>query len=846
MTNPIYPPTPLTRRRAELLAEEHRGDGIDYVEVDPGDHRNLTVGLLRPLPAGIAPLPTDSVVIKGGERIRGIRTVSLSVGQDAQTIRVQVDRGGDYSIYELELTASGLDLDPVLRRISFSFMAGCASDQDCRPPAEPVDLAGEEPLLDTLAKDYVSFRQALLDFSAQRHPAMSDQHPADLSITLLELLAFHADQLSYAQDAAFAEGYLDTARRRISVRRHAKLVDYRLHQGRNAFAAVHIQVRSAMPVPVGSPVLTRIPGPLRGSGTAPSAGVDASLVTPDVLAVPPLSGSLVFETSYPLDADPRNNVLHVHHWGEDAFWLPAGATTAWLWAEDPTQPHAPGVASEPPLQVGDLLLIEQARSPVTGLAADADPDARWVVRLTEVRTGGTDPAYQAAYTRDAEGQVLLTERTADAEAALPLLAVRWAVAEAPDRPVCVRTVRPDGDLMAEVSVARGNMVLADHGLTVGWDQSVVDPVPLPLRLRLPDAPLTHQMGRLGTLRRMLDGGPEDAVPALVVTARNTAGSHEVYTPVPDLFESGPNAMDLVVEVDDTGHGVVRFGDGTLGHAPLDAVAFHADYRVGNGTVGNVGAESLVHIVLPAADAKNVEAVRNPLPATGGAEPESIERARRLATDAYQGRQERAVTERDAVNAVLRLPSVRSAVAVLRWTGSWYTWLVAVLPTDPADLVEGAGTRQELSASLRAQVLRVMDQVRLAGQDADLRPPWFVPVDLELHVCAAPGQSRSVMRRAIRDALLARWLPGGRSGLLAPQTLTFGRSLLMSEVYATVAGVPGVDSVKALILQRYGRRDNGELAAGRLDVAPWEVLQLDDDPSLPGRGVLVLEIDGGTS
>ena len=49
-------------------------------------------------------------------------------------------------------------------------------------------------------------------------------------------MAYVGDYLSYYQDAVGTEAYLDTARQRISVRRHARLVDYRLHEGCNARA----------------------------------------------------------------------------------------------------------------------------------------------------------------------------------------------------------------------------------------------------------------------------------------------------------------------------------------------------------------------------------------------------------------------------------------------------------------------------------------------------------------------------------------------------------------------------------------------------------------------------------
>src|SRR3712207_7620689 len=49
--------------------------------------------------------------------------------------------------------------------------------------------------------------------------------------TLVELLAYTGDYLSYYQDAVATEAYLETARRRISVRRHVRLIDYPMHEG---------------------------------------------------------------------------------------------------------------------------------------------------------------------------------------------------------------------------------------------------------------------------------------------------------------------------------------------------------------------------------------------------------------------------------------------------------------------------------------------------------------------------------------------------------------------------------------------------------------------------------------
>src|SRR5512136_960316 len=75
-------------------------------------------------------------------------------------------------------------------------------------------------------------------------PTWTERHVPDLGVTLVELLAYTGDYLSYYQDAVATEAYLETARQRISVRRHARLVDYALHEGCNARAWVCIQTNT--------------------------------------------------------------------------------------------------------------------------------------------------------------------------------------------------------------------------------------------------------------------------------------------------------------------------------------------------------------------------------------------------------------------------------------------------------------------------------------------------------------------------------------------------------------------------------------------------------------------------
>ena len=91
-------------------------------------------------------------------------------------------------------------------------------------------------------------------------------------------------------------------------------------------------------------------------------------------------------------------------------------------------------------------------------------------------------------------------------------------------------------------------------------------------------------------------------------------------------------------------GIVQFGDGRRGLVPPEAKnsIVASSYRVGGGALGNVNANTLTSLGRALA---YIEAVTNPLPATGGADRESIEEAKNRAPYTIKSR-DRAVTTED--------------------------------------------------------------------------------------------------------------------------------------------------------------------------------------------------------
>ena len=235
------------RRQKVLASDKLVGglalNGIDYVEVLDQDapapalrQRLIDVVFLKSAgvtDAGGNPLlRQDNFIIEGGVRIVGVEIVGVAAGADARTLRLSLDRAGDFSRYVLRLRGgAGIDdpppnFDPVLSAVTFSFKADCPTDFDCVTESPVQAGAADTPPIDYLAKDYESFRRVMLDRMAVTIPQWTERSPADLGVALVETLAYGADMASYHQDAIATEAYLSRARLRMSVRRHARLLGY--------------------------------------------------------------------------------------------------------------------------------------------------------------------------------------------------------------------------------------------------------------------------------------------------------------------------------------------------------------------------------------------------------------------------------------------------------------------------------------------------------------------------------------------------------------------------------------------------------------------------------------------
>ena len=121
---------------------------------------------------------------------------------------------------------------------------------------------------------------------------------------------------------------------------------------------------------------------------------------------------------------------------------------------------------------------------------------------------------------------------------------------------------------------------------------------------------------------------------------------------------------------------------------------------------------------------------------------------------------------------------------------------------------------------------------------------FVPLDIGLHLCVKPEYFRSDVKAAVLDVLASGVRPDGTLGFFHPDRFTFGTSVYLSAIVAAAQGVQGVESVTPTTFQRQRDAATSALDTGVLEMGRLEIARLDDDPSFPEHGVLVLTAGGG--
>jgi hypothetical protein len=794
------------RDRLPQLLQSTILNGIDFVEVASPDQKTLRVHFLNKV--ALAGLVTRAA-ISGGETVPTVGVPPIQAGDWSNdtnahpVLTLNVAAPGDFSFYTITLI--GGPIDPFFNGVKFSFKALCPSDLDCQPAATPCPpLSGDMPPIDYLAKDFLSFRKALSDFSALRYPQWQERSEADFGVMFMEALCSLADDFSYTQDRVAAEGTLTTATQRRSIVRHSRLVDYEPRPATSSQVFLQFDVTTGS-IPTGLRVSAQQP-----DGTSLDFETGTGLIDPNT--------GLLNTTSY-ATSPAWNRGIQPYYWDDSQSCLKHGATEMWVVGH--------GFNFQAP---GQALLID------TQGATTADPPKREIVHLIAADEE-TDQLFGQAVTH-----------------------LVWGAAEALQFDHDL-TLNPD---QTPRTVLAGNLVTATQG-TRYREGFAVDQSPAgssvpqalvrtgandtpqylysllnaPLAWLVQGGALQSGAGNMTLPEIFLTEQPPDpsSAPIVWIWRRDLLKAEEFEQSftidrvrfIPTTRNSdGSLSSDYDGDAGDT----IRFGDDVFGEIPESGAAFQVTYRTGAGAIGNVAADSITKID-PAASSL-FSAVTNPFPATGGADEETDEAVRRLAPAAFRAQRLFNVRPEDYEATAKTLPWVLNAGTVFRWTGSWLTVFTTAQPE---------GTEQVTVAG-HIELINLLNRRRLAGYESYVPAPEYTSIDLQIAVCAQANAFRGDVEAAVLKTLSTSKFPDGSTGFFYFDRFTFGTPLERSALEAAIQGASGVDGVVSIRYRQRGVTSVFIDLPDTLQVAADHILRVDNDPSSPERGALQVIVKGG--
>ena len=789
---------------------------------------------IHPSLAGEAPdvpLDPDPASMQWGEDVAACR----------RYLEIVVQEPGEFTDYRLSIDDDRIDR--VYNDVVFSFKVGCDDDLDCAEPeaactpSEAVDFP-----VDYLARDFVSFRNALLDFAAQRYPNWQVPKEADIGVMFLEVLAALGDEFSYIQDRMNREAYLETATERRSLRKKARLVDHEIHDGRMASTTLELTVApGTISVEGGSTVWALVEGSTPIAFEIGEGMKDRGEVN---FAVSDLWNPGNF-TPYCLD--------------DDQACLNPGATSLYV-RNDPAGPDNLGG-----------VLFDQASASVWSegrflLLRDNAADASEVERLHLVRVSSV-------------------ELIEDELFGIDLACIRWEAEDKLPFHLPLEDLELSGNLVPATAGEARKASFRLGPLVDGEADNVIqaveregplftdaDPSLLDRRDPCEEGSIdpsarnpVYLLSLPGTDEQNLafadpNDNLRDTIPELVVypdgeendpwafqrTLLLCDSDTQVYTiedgiwsRIAGYYQGG----EEYVHRDYAGPAgyTVRFGDGEFGRLPSSDSLFHVEYRLGSGTRANLPAGAVSAISIPNQSPPHVgplnaavEAVNNPFPISTGVDPETAAQIKLLTPEAYQAETLFAVRPEDYGTQAEKLDFVQRAQGSFRWTGSWLSATAAV---DPADAFA-------LSAERRATVEELLNCRRQAGRDVIVADPKYANLDLRITICVERTAFPAQVKVRVIEALFGKPVAASIGGFFDPDNFTFGTPLRRAALEAEIVSVNGVEAVMGMEIRVHGVTDFAAFDSLAFEVADDQLIRLENSRLHPERGSLNLAMTGG--
>ncbi|WNG35766.1 putative baseplate assembly protein [Archangium violaceum] len=249
--------------------------------------------------------------------------------------------------------------------------------------------------------------------------------------------------------------------------------------------------------------------------------------------------------------------------------------------------------------------------------------------------------------------------------------------------------------------------------------------------------------------------------------------------VPSFYGQAPDAHIFVTREDEEQKTQVLFGDGVQGaRLPTGLGNVVASYRHGSGaSAPEAGTLSVLLQSHP-----GLQSVRNPVPVTGGADPDPAAKLRQLAPRSVLtfGR---AISAGDYEALALESPSVNRARAYWTFDTEQQRPLIKLY----------VGDTPEAKTSAELAIRSASDPQRRV----EVLPAQEKPVQLKLEVLKDPRFLAEEVEKGIRRALM-----DPETGLFGVKTARIGTTVYNSQIYEACLRVPGTLAVHLLLFMHW--------------------------------------------
>jgi len=266
--------------------------------------------------------------------------------------------------------------------------------------------------------------------------------------------------------------------------------------------------------------------------------------------------------------------------------------------------------------------------------------------------------------------------------------------------------------------------------------------------------------------------------------------------VDHFADSGPMDKHIRLDRDGIDRTTLRFGDGKAGAIPGTGQTIAVGYLVTNGPTGNLAPDRITELPNPImVNGQPVTvAVTNPIPATGGADAETMEHARLVAPATVRSTW-KAVTKADYLALCEAFPGVAKA-QILDLnddpTLRVYTVRIIIAP-------EGGGLA---SPTLKTALLAFLEDRRLVTVEVTLDDPIYRAIPIQADLYTYPGEHAEEVRQRAEQAL---------TEYFTFETQAFGQAIYHSDLIALLDGVLGVSHVTL-------RQPEGDVLLGARELA----------------------------